>query len=394
MRCYADGVSRRLLIALFLVAGVAVVAHGHGGLPVSKQIFFVGDHMVVPTQSWGAFVGPEAGPFRWICDEALAAATDLRRQWTRTGDGVFVVTDVEGVRRSPDDGCSWERPTNALSGLPTAMVTADPVLPSTVWALTYSATAPSNGLWRSDDDGKTFAVAFSADEYFDSMAISSDGKTLWLGATMRTGNAAVIHVSHDGGVSFSMVAVTYRLGGVNPRLFRPLALVGGDPTHAWLGVVGEDKYALLRARDDGADVVEQFTSITELLQVTETPDAVWAVTQSGLQRMLRSGGGFAAAGDLAQTQCLTAHNGALYACASDYAPDSRAVSRSDDNGIHFAKVLHFPESIGVAQCAAGTTVATICPPLWELYSERLGVSHGVDAGTTTPTAGGCDFLPR
>ena len=177
-------------------------------------------------------------------------------------------------------------------------------------------------------------------------------------------------------------------------MFRPLATVDGDAGGAWLSVIGSDHYALLRASNDAATLDEKFTSLTETLQIVAQPNGVWAVTSGRLQ-FAGADGVFAPAGDLAQSQCLAAHGGALWACSSTYAPDLRAIGRSDDGGAHFSAVFQFDQTAGILECPAGSTVSVQCPPVWQLYAERLGVAQpGVpDGGTTTPPpAGGCSVV--
>jgi hypothetical protein len=391
-------VTRRFLTVGLLVA-LATAVHGHTGLPVTAQLFFDDAHgrLYVPTRSWGLFVGPQTpgtGDWQWICDEALDPTPNPRRVWAQAGSGTYVVSDFDGVRRSADGGCSWEKPSGAPAG-PTAMVVADPIAPMTLWTATYSPTLPSNSLYRSDDDGVTWTPVFSGDENFDSIAVSSDGQNIWLGTTSRQPpNAPIVHISHDRGVSFSTVMPAYTLDAATPRLFRPLATVDGEPGGAWLSVIGSDHYALLRASNDAATLDEKYTAITETLQILVVPTGIWAVTSGGLQ-FAGANGVFAPAGDLAQSQCLASHGGALWACSSTYTPDLRAIGRSDDGGAHFSPIFQFNQTTGIMDCPAGSTVATQCPPVWQLYSEKLGVPQpGVPDGGTDmpPPGGGCSVV--
>src|SRR4051812_12127328 len=92
---------------------VAAAASAHNGLPVTRQILFDGDRLIIPTSGEGVYVGPEGGPFKWICEEAINS--QIYRRWARAGSGTLHVTDVTGITTSRDGGCNWVHATGEIA---------------------------------------------------------------------------------------------------------------------------------------------------------------------------------------------------------------------------------------------------------------------------------------
>ena len=100
-------------------------ARAHGGLPISTQIVFRGQTLLVPTQYWGIFVGSEAGPWRWICDEGI---NDYKlRSVFAASDGALYATNLTGLTVSRDGGCDWRPLGGPIAALEVDSVVADPL---------------------------------------------------------------------------------------------------------------------------------------------------------------------------------------------------------------------------------------------------------------------------
>jgi len=393
------------LVAALIALAVVVVGRAgqsHTGLPVAEAILPTPDgRLIVATSLWGLFAdqsGDGAGPFRWICDEAIdSGGTTIvdGRAFAISSSGTLFVGTVRGLRLSRDGGCTWEAGPAALATTPTSTVVTDG---ATVWAVTFGALGP-NALWRSDDDARTFRAVLQADDGFDTVAVSPGTTAIWLSATDAMTGAALLYVSTDGGARFARIAPTYTLEGSAPSLVRPLAVEASGV--AWLAAVGETSRALLRGAPGGATLDEKWIVRGEITAVLARAGEVLAVTTAGLVRVDGASGAAAAIGDLAQPRCLIEQGGALYACASNFPPDERVLSRSSDGARTFQRLFQFNQTAGPVACAPTTPAGRTCPPLWALYAERLGVTTapdggtgGPDLGTTTPPAGGCSIATR
>src|SRR5947208_1234631 len=110
---------------------LAAPAAAHNGLPVTRQILFDGDRLIIPTSGEGVYVGPEGGPFKWICEEAINS--QIYRVWARAGNGTLHVTDVTGVTTSRDGGCTWIHATGDIARHETTSIVADPIDPKRAW---------------------------------------------------------------------------------------------------------------------------------------------------------------------------------------------------------------------------------------------------------------------
>src|SRR5262249_45990177 len=130
------------------------------------------------------------GPWRWICEEAIGypdkVNTKRDRRWALSSDGTYHVTDNTGIDSSRDGGCTWGAATGEIATLPTSTVVADPVDGKRAWATTEGS-IPSDGgvlphgaLFTTPDDGVTWTKVLEADEYFNGVALSTDGKTLYV----------------------------------------------------------------------------------------------------------------------------------------------------------------------------------------------------------------------
>ena len=99
----------------------------------------------------------------------------------------------------------------------------------------------------------------------------------------------------------------------------------------------------------------------------------------------------APAGTLTQTQCVDVHDGALYACSSQFPPDNAAIAQSIDGAQSFHSILNYVDTVGPVDCPAGTPVGDLCPSYWYMYGAQLGISFdggigGNDAGRCRPRA--------
>lgn len=365
-------------------------AKAHGGLPISVQIVHRGDKTFIPTQYWGVFVGQQGQPWRWICDEAINS-NKLRNVYIG-GDGTFYATDKLGLTISRDDGCSWEQVTGELAQQTISSVALDPVASSTVWAVASDEMAQAM-LWRSDDAGKTWQALYRPTGMgILGLALSPDGKAVYLGAARRLPMiAGLVLESTDGGHSFQEHLISPLPRDANPF---SLSVMAADPR-----VSGQ---VWLRFKDPEGILVQadlRAKSFTELLRISSDITAV-AVDVAHDRLLVATGQGiYSASGaaplergpSLSRAQCVSLYGDTVEACSWNYAPDSAAMSRSVDDGKTFTRVFQYHETAGVYSCPPSTPVAQICPQVWQTYAEQLGIeqSKPTPPMPPDPQVGGC-----
>lgn len=381
----------RFLVALLALSSLSSVAYAHGNLPLSQQIFVQGSTLLVPTRGWGIFRREANGDLRWICEEAINK--NPNRLWAVAGDGSYHVTDYSGVTSSRDGGCTFVPATGDLAARPTSMVTADPIDPHGVWATTYAGTdLPWNALFYSGDAGVTWTPVVQLDAYLFGVAVSPDGQTLYVVGVERVAmGRAVVQVSRDRGKTFTAVPLDYTIDGARPSQLRTLAVDPASPSTVYLAAYADPWRTVVKLDGYGATATEVYRTGNDVggIAFDAARDARWIATSGGLVRSM-SGGAFERATNLSSTQCIVPDGDNLFACASNFPPDSAAVARSTD-GVHFGKVFQYAEATGViTSCAANSPVATICPPIWETIGSQLGAITPVDGGAD----GGSAAMPH
>ena len=406
--------ARVALLALWCLLPPSLVS-AHGGLPVSEVIVRRGDRLLVPTLYWGVFFGQDpaagGGPWRWICEEAINM--QQARKWALGAGGTYHVTDYSGITSSRDGGCTWVAATGEIATRSTAGLVADPSDGKRAWAATdQGASAPWNALFTTADDGLTWTPVMQADEYLKGPAISADGQTIYLTGLSRPAGARVVtlHVSRDGGKSFTDTPIQFSVDGAPQTTIEPLAVDPRDPSVAWLAVRAGGIQELVKATGYGMELLEQFRLPAAIGGVSfdRKRDAVLVpvaplgggTLEAGLMRSV-GGGVFKPFSDLSRAQCVFPDGDVIYACSWNFLPDNKAVARSDDGGAHFTRVFQYADTAGpTTDCAPSTPVGTICPQVWRMYAPQLGIAVAgadmavPDGGPVTPPGGSCAVASR
>lgn len=403
-------------------------AHAHGGLPVSQHILRQnnGDTMYVPVVFWGVWVGQPGGPWKWICEEMINGYRF--RKFALSTDGAFYTTDVKGITRSTDHGCTWTKVTGDLAALHTTDVVVDPTDGATAYATTGDGgtvtadggIAPAaNAVYVTHDHGATWSAlpTLSSALLFQSVRVApSNAMRIYVTSGAQSPPfMPTLHRSLDGGATFTAAPLANTIDSVAPHALELLAVDPRDPAIVWARAVavvptGSDsvtRQSLLRSTDGGAT----FTELMKLDAVTEgsgqtrgidgidwdvAAATVYVATRTGLYKGADAGDAtvptLTAVGGLAQTQCVDVHNGAVYACSSQFPPDNAAVARSTNAAASFSSVLNYVDTVGPVDCPAGTPVGDQCPSYWYMYGAQLGISFdgGTPDMTTAPMQpGGC-----
>ena len=423
---------RAVVVAIALAA--SSVAFAHGGLPVSQHILRQQDSdvMYVPVVYWGLWIGKAGGPWRWICEEEINGYRF--RKWALSSDGMFYTTDVKGMTQSSDHGCTWTAATGAIAQLHVSDVVVDPDDGATAYATTGdggTVTADggiipaANALYVTNDHGATWiatpSLSSQSQRLFTSVRVARTAPSRVVYVTSNaqmTPFSPALHRSFDGAVTFAMAPLNYMLDGAQPFTLELLAIDPRNPRTIWARAVADvdsggttiTRQALLRSSDAG-------DSWSELLKVDAVMEpsgqtrgidgvafdvannVVYVATRIGLYSAADAGTPtaptLAQTGNLAQTQCVDIHGGAVFACSSQFPPDNAAVARSSDGAKTFSSVLNYVDTVGpINSCPAGTPVADQCPYFWYMYGAQLGISF--DGGTddmngAPPKSHGCSY---
>jgi hypothetical protein len=422
-------VSARALV-LACVLGCTSLAHAHGGLPVSQKILRQsnGETMYIPVVYWGLWVGKAGGPWTWICEELINSYRF--RRFALSSDGVFYTTNQQGVTLSTDHGCTWTNATGAIAQLHTTDVEVDPVDGMTAYVSTGdggTSTADggllpaSNAVYVTHDHGATWTplagLAAASTRLFQSVRVApSSAKRLYVSsASLLAPYTVTVHRSSDGGATFTDLPLAYQLDGVAPDLVEVMTIDPRNPDVVYARAVANIdvdmttilRHALLRSVDGGATWSElvKIDGVTEPsgqtrgidgVTIDTTSGNVYVATHNGLYSGKDATGGasaisLAATGTLMQTQCVDVHNGALYACASQFV-DHAAIAESTDGAHSFKSVLNFVDTQGPIDCPASTPVGAQCPAYWNMYGSQLGITFDAgapDAGAMMKRGGGC-----
>jgi hypothetical protein len=329
------------------------------------------------------FYGEEGGPWRWICEEAINPYQ--QRKMGIAGDGTLYATDRQGVTISRDGGCTWEPAGQPLAGLRVEALSESSDAPSRMWIAASAGLASSGGgtaagLYRSDDQGRTFVAALPLEgRSLSGLAVAGDGRTLVVASRNTTAPFDPrIHVSVDAGATFTAHPVTFMLDGSLAVSLTPRAVDPRDPRTLYFSLDGGPAQLLLRSTDGGATLAEllRLDKPIEGVAIDPVRDQLLVASAAGLH----VGVGTAAptrSPALSRTQCVEIHAGKTYACAWNWDPDSKAVGRSDDGAASFTKVFQYADTEAPIDCPATTPVGMMCPTIWASYADQLGIDLGL-----------------
>lgn len=392
---------KRSLLTVALTLGIGgmlapATARGHGAVAISQQLMWRGNTMLVQAAYWGVFVGSEGGDWRWICEEAISGVQS--RLMSLGKDGTLFASDRTGLRVSRDSGCSWESVTADLDSLVVYGLVSE-LGSARTWALANSADGSGNGLWSSDDSGRSWQRRYAMPTYAGSALLgSADDRTLVISSlTSDAPPQLVLHVSLDGGATFSAQPLVHELDGKALTTVSPLWVDPRVAGRIYLAAPQESGSVVLRV-DGTAAPVEVLRTPALIYAMERSPDAgsdgVFIGTSKGIYSS-QAGGPFALLGTVGSAQCLSAHGSALYACTWNYFPDFAAIARLKGDASAFSPVFQFGDTQGPIDCPAGTSVAQICPAYWASYSSQLSSQPTLPTPPPmTGEASGCQLTRR
>jgi uncharacterized protein (TIGR03382 family) len=380
----------RSLLVLVLVAGVA---SANGRPPLTNGVFFrPGDAQSIYIRStFGLLISRDDGcSFRWVCERAIGYGGEFDPKYAVAADGTIFATTFTGLKASPDGGCTWGP---APVGTGEMWVDAIDIGPDgAVWVATAESAAPNN-VYRSTDNGQSFQTRgmLSPTVWWKSVKVApSNAQVVYVAGYQVAGTPmARLFRTDNGGdawterplvtdpptIQFGTTPIVH-VGAIDPANPDTLLLVSVEANPP----EGDRVY---RSTDGGVTFVQVLATTDRIRDVFYAKDgSVYAATLGGGSHRSTDGGAtFAPLDAPPQLGCLGQRgDGTLVGCGANWEPDFKAVARTTD-AASWQKVFRFVELAGPLECPAGTTVATMCEPMWPSLKELFGAT-----GPTCPAA--------
>lgn len=187
------------LLATLVATSAATPLAAHVGAPEGRGIFLADDGSLIGAgTTWGVIETTAEGFIR-TCEEAVGDTVHFY-YWAKEREEVVVGTNG-GVLTSTDWGCSWE--TTGLEDRAVTLLRTPRDQPGVLFAST-STTGDENGVFRSLDDGATWAAtSLSLPEFaFTSLQVSVDGQLVVASGIDYAVTLPRIFLSTDGGATF------------------------------------------------------------------------------------------------------------------------------------------------------------------------------------------------
>ena len=194
---------RRSLSSVVLGAALLTpAAHAHIGAPEGRGLFFdLEGNVIGAGTTWGVLERTNEGFLR-TCEESVGDTVHFY-YWARDREEVLVGTN-SGILASSDHGCSWTP--SGMDNQTTTIMRTPRDQPGVLFVAT-TTNGEANGVYRSIDDGATWATtALSREEFaFTSLQVSEDGQTVVATGIDYTVTAPRVFLSSDGGATFDEV---------------------------------------------------------------------------------------------------------------------------------------------------------------------------------------------
>ena len=379
---------RPAVVAASLAALVATAA-ANGRPPLTNGVFFrPGDAQSIYVRStFGLLVSHDDGcSFRWVCEKAIGYGGEFDPKYAIATDGTIFATTFTGLRVSRDGGCTWSTAPVGPGEIWVDAITIGPT--GDVWVATAESAAPNN-VYRSTDGGETFTARgmLSPTVWWKSVKVApSDPQVVYVAGYQVAGApTARLYRSDNAGEAWTEHPLfgeqrdppTMKFGST------PIVLVAAidpdDPNIVLLTSIEANPPKgdrLYRSTDGGVTFTQVLATTDKIRDVFYATDgSVYVATLgSGGYRSTNRGAAFSPLAAPPQLGCLGQRSdGTLVGCGANWEPDFKAVARTTD-AASWQKVFRFVELAGPVQCAPGTTVASMCEPLWPSLKELFGAT--------------------
>lgn len=337
-------------------------AFAHGGLPetLDRVVSDSGETLVTTH----GFLQDSGGSWEWVCEEIIGAYA-FRTGFQITPLGTWILSTTSGILTS-EDGCSWAYAEGPFAYV--SQLALDPVDPGVIWVAT------DEGLWRSADDGSTFALDLPVDASLRSFVQTADGFYLWV----FDGDQPQVWFGDADG--FDKTPIEVSAGQL-------LGLEADEEGRAYARFPAGAADELRRYSPDGTEEI--------LLQTVVNLSAFDIGADGTLHASVRGLGTQVSTDDGAT---WTAPDGQPVNCLHGdvSCPDlNTGVEALFDGGGEVS--LRFADVAGPRDCPADSDFALYCEPLWPLVSLQFGLEEGSeDTGTPSvevESSCGCNQAP-
>ncbi len=392
-----------VVATVMAVAAAAPDAAANGRIPAANQIVVSPDfpQTVLLRTTFGLLVSRDAGTkWDWVCESGMQYGGAQDPSFGLTKNGTLLASAFEGLTISRDGFCTFGLQGGLLGRRVFSDLTVRPDDRRQVLALASDYASTGDGgaftfasqVFLSRDDGSTFAplgAPLDTSLLFETVEVAeSDPLRVYLSATRSSGGAVsgVVLVSRDGGTTYAERAVPL----LTPQERAPFvsAVDPKNPDRLYVRTAGQPDAAsrLLVSDDAGDSFREVFRTAGPMLGLAlsadgatiyagSTKDGVYAASTQSFAFEKRAA---------VQVQCLTATEGALWACSNE--ASGFIAGRSTDGGRTFTPMLRLSGIRGPLACPVGTTAQT-CEAEWPRLRQELGIETTLDAGPAARDAG-------
>ena len=395
-----------------LAALIASPALAHLGFPDTTSVTVRRGHpeQMLLGATFGAVMTRDAGrSWRWLCTEALGYGSWRPETYLWLPNGDLFAATGSALIRSTDGGCTWssheyfappDDRTKSRWMYPIGLVSPDSQ-PSRLWVST-ARSGSHNGLYRSDDGGKSFAPTSLASDsaVFLSVKVApSDTRRLYVSSSAPDG----LHLWRSGDEGVTWEDISHAFSELVTSSARPydlfmLKVSDTDPDRLWARVTAEGWTYVMESRDGGRtfrSVVhpegQSHDGMDEYLigiEVSADGDTLWAATPT---RLFRIHAGDATATHLSLPDgnaCAERQGDTLFVCGASRVHDW-ALAITKDQGATYMPLFNLPDMLAPAApfCPQGTPVHDTCRPLWPNFATTIEANPSLppdaltDAGT-------------
>jgi len=342
-------------------------AQANGALPSVDQLLIdpaAPDHLYLRA-TFGLLRSFDHGQsWDWLC-EAGMGYVDLQPPMAVLPGGTVLLAIPEGVSRGEPSGCDFQR----AEGIDANVVDLARSGAEPGAAVAVSIAGTTSRLWRTVDDGRSFAPLGEPIEGLIAATIDvapSNPDSVYLSGL--AGTQGVLMRSKDGGRSFESFPVPNTTTSRRPYI---AAVNPFDAETVYVRLVGVE-VALEVTRDGG----RSFSTVLETKIAVQgfalSPDGKTLLASNGFDGTFRANTEDYAFEKIACSgrPCLNWSEGGLFGCGDDML-DGYIVGRSEDEGATFERVIDLGCLSGPLACDAATSIGSTCPAEWPTLQQQL-----------------------
>ena len=357
--------------AVACLVGAARVAHANGALPSVDQLLVdpaAPDHLYLRA-TFGLLRSFDRGQsWDWLCEAGMGYA-DLEPPMAVLPGGTVLLAIPEGVSRGDASGCNFER----AKGIDANVIDLSRIAAEPGSAVAVSISGTVTELWRTDDDGRSFAPLGDPIEGLIAATVDvgpSNPKVMYQSGLANTQGGLLR--SKDAGKTFESFPVPNTTTGRRPYI---AAVNPSDEDTVYVRLVGV-QVSLEVTRDGGRSFETVLKTATAVQGFALSPDGKTVLASNGYDGTFRASTDDYAFEKIAcgGRSCLNWSEAGLFGCGDDML-DGYVVGRSEDEGATFERVIDLSCVSGPLACDEGTSVGSVCPAAWPSVQQRINATE-------------------